>query len=232
MSGSGFEISSRGIRWVLFYGLIVAAWGLMILLSFGSGHLQHSGFWLGFSMWLLMSGAMMAPTFAPSLWVFADLTHKQQGKGFGALIAGYLLVWAGFSVLAAFLQSWLAGQGWLSADRLGSNVLAGGLLIGAGLYQFSKAKDVCLSKCRAPLVFFMQHWVEGALKMGLRLGVICVGCCWLLMLLGFVGGVMNLLWMGLATLLMVLEKLPDIGRYITRPLGGILILSGVIYALI
>jgi len=234
MSGPGSEISSPARRWLLFYGVIIAAWGLMILLSFGSGHLHPSGFWLGFAMWLGMSAAMMAPTFAPSLRVFEDLSHSAAtGKnGFYLLLLGYLLVWAGFSGLAAALQYWLAGQGWLTGDRLGNALIGGGALITAGVYQFSKAKDACLSKCRAPLVFFMQYWATGPLKMGLRLGMVCVGCCWMLMLLGFVFGVMNLLWMGLATLLMVLEKLPEIGRYITRPLGAILIFSGAIYALI
>lgn len=245
------KISRRGAGWLLFYGAILVAWLILFLMAFSTPELAFSriygaDFWAEicavdvvdarFSgivlMWLVMSAAMMAPTFVPSLRVFTDLTHKQQGQGFAALIAGYLLVWAGFSVLAAWLQYWLAGQGWLSGDRLGNNMLAGGLLIGAGLYQFSQLKNACLSKCRAALTFFMQYWAEGPLKMGLRLGLICVGCCWALMLLGFVGGVMNLVWMGLATLLMVLEKLPEFGRYITRPLGGILILSGAIYALI
>ena len=109
-----------------------------------------------------------------------------------------------------------------------SNALSGALLMGAGAYQFSAIKEACLSKCRMPMTFFMQHWDEGPLRNGLRLGAVCLGCCWALMLLAFVGGVMNVVFMGLATIIMVFEKLPDLGRYITRPLGGILIAAGVI----
>ena len=97
----------------------------------------------------------------------------------------------------------------------------------AGAYQFSPVKEACLSKCRRPLSFFMQHWDEGALRNGVRLGLVCLGCCWALMALAFVGGVMNLAFMGLATVIMVLEKLPQVGRYLTRPLGAVLIAASV-----
>ena len=97
--------------------------------------------------------------------------------------------------------------------------LSVGLLAIAGAYQFSELKEACLSKCRAPLTFFMQHWGETPARLGLRLGATCLGCCWALMLLAFVGGVMSLAFMGLATLIMTLEKLPEIGRWISRPLG-------------
>ena len=85
-----------------------------------------------------------------------------------------------------------------------------------------------MSKCRMPMTFFMQHWDEGPLRNGLRLGLVCLGCCWALMLLGFVGGVMNVAFMGLATLIMVFEKLPDLGRYVTKPLGWLLIAAGIV----
>jgi predicted metal-binding membrane protein len=92
-------------------------------------------------------------------------------------------------------------------------------------------KEACLSKCRAPMMFFLQHWDEGPLRNGLRLGAVCLGCCWALMLLGFVGGVMNLAFMGVATILMALEKLPAIGRWLTRPMGGALLAAAGIVAL-
>ncbi len=95
----------------------------------------------------------------------------------------------------------------------------GGLLALAGAYQFTPLKAACLSKCRAPMMFFLQHWDEGPWRNGLRLGAVCLGCCWALMLLAFVGGVMNLAFMGLATVLMALEKLPMLGRWLTRPMG-------------
>jgi predicted metal-binding membrane protein len=103
-----------------------------------------------------------------------------------------------------------------------SPVLSAVLLLAAGAYQFSAAKAACLARCRHPLMLFLQHWAPGlrpALAMGVRLGVVCLGCCWLLMLLGLIGGAMNLVWVGAATLFMVLEKLPEIGRHLTRPLG-------------
>jgi predicted metal-binding membrane protein len=105
--------------------------------------------------------------------------------------------------------------------------LTAGLLLFAGLYQFSSLKEACLSKCRQPLTFFMAHWDEGPWRNGLRLGAVCLGCCWALMALAFVGGVMNVAFMGLAALIMVLEKLPEIGRWVTRPLGVVLIAAAI-----
>jgi len=135
-----------------------------------------------------------------------------------------------FSAVAAGAQLVLARQALIGADGASLSFgLTSVLLLGAGSYQFTPLKDACLSKCRAPLTFFMQHWtpgVAGAVRMGAHLGVICLGCCWALMTLGFVGGVMNLVWMGIATVLMVVEKLPDIGRWVTKPLGFILLAAG------
>jgi len=100
-----------------------------------------------------------------------------------------------------------------------SAVFSAVLLAIAGGYQFSPIKEACLAKCRMPLTFFMEHWEEGPFKMGVRLGAVCLGCCWALMLLGFVGGVMSLGFMGLATIIMIIEKMPDYGKYISAPLG-------------
>ncbi len=99
------------------------------------------------------------------------------------------------------------------------------LLAVAGAYQFSPIKEARLSKCRMPLTFFMQHWEEGPWRNGLRLGLVCLVCCWALMLLAFVGGVMNLAFMGVATVIMVYKKLLEIGRWVTRPLGFALLVA-------
>jgi predicted metal-binding membrane protein len=110
-----------------------------------------------------------------------------------------------------------------------STLFAGGLLIVVGLFQFTRAKEVCHGVCHSPMNYFLGHWQTGyfgGLKMGLGLGAFCVGCCWGFMALGFVGGVMSLLWMGLATFFMVIEKLPQIGHYVTKPMGAILIAAG------
>jgi len=232
-------------HWITLFGFILLGWGALFLMAAPEimregATLYGAEFWAGLCnltpdaagfaritlMWVLMSAAMMAPTALPAFATYDDLGHTTQTH-FGALVGGYMLIWIGFSILAAVLQFSLFQAHLVSS--LGdsrSSLFSGLLLIGAGAYQFTPLKEACLSKCRAPLTFFMSHWEEGALRMGLRLGAVCVGCCAALMLLAFVGGVMNLAFMGLATILMILEKLPDLGRFVTRPLGVTLIAAG------
>ena len=140
------------------------------------------------------------------------------------LDAGTMTALWGAVILSGLYHGVNPGMGWPLAVSSALMERAPGslwraLLALAGAYQFSPAKEACLSKCRRPLAFFMAHWDEGPLRNGLRLGLVCLGCCWALMALAFVGGVMNLAFMGLATVIMGLEKLPDIGRWLTRPLG-------------
>ena len=232
-----------GLHWLALFGLILMAWGLLYLMALpddlrragrvlgadflrdlctltpdAAGYLRISG------MWMLMSAAMMAPTALPAFATYDDLAQAAPGTRFSYLVAGYMAVWLGFSLVAAGLQMALFRADLVSAfGDSRSGVLTAGLLAGAGLYQFSPIKEACLSKCRRPMTFFMQHWDEGPWRNGLRLGLVCLGCCWALMLLGFVGGVMSIAFMGLATIIMVLEKLPDLGRFITRPLGVVLL---------
>src|SRR6056297_1142581 len=228
-----------GAQWLALYALILGAWGLLYTMAlpqdlrdgavlYGADFLRSlcivtpdaAGFVRIVVMWSLMSAAMMAPTALPAFATYEDLGHTGQTR-LGALVAGYLAIWLGFSVLAAAAQMAFFQAGLLTAfGDSRSGVLSAALLALAGLYQFSPAKDACLSKCRRPLVYFMQYWDEGAARNGLRLGLVCLGCCWALMLLAFVGGVMNLAFMGLATVIMVLEKLPQIGGWLTRPLGA------------
>lgn len=235
-----------GGHWLVLFCLILGAWGLLYAMAlpqdlrdgaviFGADFLQSlcivtpdaAGFGRIILMWALMSAAMMAPTALPAFATYEELSHTGETR-FGALVAGYLVVWLGFSVIAAGAQMALFRAGMLTAfGDSRSGVLSAVLLAVAGAYQFSPVKDACLSKCRRPLSFFMQHWDEGALRNGVRLGLVCLGCCWALMALAFVGGVMNLAFMGLATVIMVLEKLPDLGRYLTRPVGGVLIVASV-----
>lgn len=237
-------------HWLVLFGLILGAWIMLYAMALpddlrASARIFGADFWeslcrvtpdaAGFGrvvlMWALMAAAMMAPTALPAFATYDDLGRSTQTR-FGALVAGYLLVWLGFSVLAGGLQMGLYGLGLVSAfgDSL-SVWLSAGLLLIAGLYQFSPVKEACLSKCRAPLTFFMAHWDEGPLRNGVRLGLVCLGCCWALMLLAFVGGVMNIAFMGVATLIMVIEKLPQYGRVLTRPLGAVLIIAGFFVAL-
>ncbi|MFO7757724.1 MAG: DUF2182 domain-containing protein [Roseovarius sp.] len=231
-----------GFHWLALFAMILGAWGVLYATALpddlrrgaaihGADFLQSlcivtpdaAGFGRSVLMWALMSAAMMAPTALPAFATYEDLGHSAETR-FGGLVAGYLAVWLGFSGVAAGAQMALFQVGWLSAfGDSRSGVLSAALLTGAGLYQFSPLKEACLLRCRRPLAFFMTHWDEGALRNGVRMGLVCLGCCWALMALAFVGGVMNLAFMGLATVIMVLEKLPEIGRWLTRPLGGALL---------
>jgi predicted metal-binding membrane protein len=240
------RIRSMGsLHWLTLYGVILLSWGALYLMALpadlrAAGAVYGAEFlaslcivtpdaagYLGLvAMWAIMSAAMMAPTALPAFAAYDDL-NRGQGGGFTVLFAGFLAVWLGFSVLAAALQLGLFQLGYLSVfGDSQSLVLSGLLLILAGGYQFSALKEACLTQCRAPLAFFMSHWAEGALRNGVRLGAVCLGCCWALMLLAFVGGVMNLAFMAIAMVLMALEKLPEIGRHITQPLGLLLLGSG------
>lgn len=227
-----------GGHWLALFAVILGAWGVLYAMAlpadlragaalYGSGFLQSlcivtpdaAGFLRITAMWMLMSAAMMAPTAVPAFATYEDLGHTGETR-FGALVAGYLAVWLGGSVIAAGTQMALFQAGLLSAfGDSRSGILSAALLALAGIYQFSPMKEACLSKCRRPLAFFMAHWDEGPARNGVRLGLVCLGCCWALMALAFVGGVMNLAFMGLATAIMVLEKLPVPGRWLTRPLG-------------
>nr|WP_054001961.1 DUF2182 domain-containing protein [Shimia sp. SK013] len=232
-----------GWHWLTLFGGIIVAWVVLFIMAVPAEMRQLNAvygadFWTslctitpdaaGFArvllMWVVMSAAMMAPTALPAFATYDDLARQAPGANFGLQVAGYFVVWIGFSVAATAVQMALFQGGLLGAlGESRSNLLSAGLLAVAGIYQFSTLKEACLSKCRMPMTFFMQHWDEGAWRNGLRLGLTCLGCCWALMLLAFVGGVMNLAFMGLATLIMVFEKLPDIGRWVTRPLGAALL---------
>lgn len=191
-----------------------------------------------FHMWALMTLAMMLPTALPVIAAYRELTAGRDTEsliGMGAFVAGYASIWIGFAVAAAALQIALARQGLLDEGGRLSVGIAAGLLAAAGLYQLTPLKAACLSHCRSPVMTLMSHWRPGALGglvMGVRNGLYCFGCCWALMLLAFVGGTMNLVWMGIATVLMALEKLPRIGRYLTLPLGLVLLSAGAALILI
>ncbi|MEE9453909.1 MAG: DUF2182 domain-containing protein [Paracoccaceae bacterium] len=241
----------RRVAWLGFFGLILSAWWLMFRMNGAMGldvlgsspvnfldlclsPAKGAQFWIIYGMWGLMMAAMMGPTFVPTARSYEDMISARAATrtGFIGLITGYLLIWLGFAAFFALAQMFLQSQALL--DGLGASS-SGGLsvilLVIAGLYQFSAAKDACLNKCQSPMVFFLGNWKNGALGgvlMGAKLGVYCLGCCWAMMSLGFIGGVMNLVWMGIATLIMTLEKLPDVGRRITRPLGGVFLLAALL----
>lgn len=186
-----------------------------------------------FAMWAIMMAAMMLPTMVPTLRCYDDLIRSADGTtaGWLGVLTGYSIAWVGFAAVIAGVQVALLYGGVI--DMLGiarSSAIAGGLLIVVGAFQFTRAKAVCHGVCHSPMTYFLGHWrtgFAGGVRMGLGLGAFCVGCCWGFMALGFVGGVMSLLWMGLATLFMVLEKLPQIGHRVIRPMGVALIAGGV-----
>jgi predicted metal-binding membrane protein len=184
-----------------------------------------------FVMWTLMMVAMMLPSAAPMILLYARFAGSVRAQG-GAiaptlLFAGvYLLAWTGFSLIAAAAQAGLAAAGAISATRLalGDGRIAGVLLLAAGAYQLTPLKRACLGQCRSPLQFVMQNWRpgwRGALTLGLRHAAYCVGCCWALMALLFVGGVMSLAWVAILALIVLAEKVAPLGKWGARTIGAL-----------
>ena len=169
-----------------------------------------------FTMWSIMMIAMMVPSAAPMILLHArvDRSPSPSARLAHALLfgAGYVLVWTAFSAAAAVTQAGLITEGAFSGATLslGSRGIAAVLLFAAALYELTAAKRVCLTKCQSPLLFFYRHWRPGgggAFRLGIVHGAYCLGCCWALMLLLFVGGVMNLAWVALLGILVIGEKL-------------------------
>jgi predicted metal-binding membrane protein len=183
-------------------------------------------------MWWIMMIAMMTPSAAPAILLYARVHGAAAANGqfrdeaapIGAFAAGYLSVWLGFAIGAAALHFELERAGLISTMMMGSRSrwLSGAVLIAAGLYQLSPLKNVCLAQCRAPASFLARHWrphAAGAFRLGIRHGAYCVGCCWMLMTLLFVGGVMNLIWIAALTTMVLIEKVLPRGQWIGRSAG-------------
>lgn len=186
-------------------------------------------------MWGVMMIAMMLPSATPLLVLFARSQRPRLGAAEGSwrtglLAGGYLVVWLGWSGLAAVLQWALHASLLLSPGAAITSALAGGtLLIVAGAYQMSPWKRACLVQCQSPLGFLLARWRDGrggAFRMGLAHGVYCVGCCWALMALLFVGGVMNLVWIATLATFVLLEKAVVRGRWFAYASGGALVAWG------
>ncbi len=239
----------RTSLWLAFFGAILLAWAMMYMMSVSMGldvigrpsgmvmdDMGMTRFGPLFAMWAIMMAAMMLPTMIPTLTNYERLMISADGTraGWTGVLLGYFVVWVAFAALITVAQQALFAAG--AVNMLGaatSKWLSVALLIIVGAFQFSRTKEVCHGVCHSPMTYFLGHWktgFTGGLRMGLGLGAFCVGCCWGFMVLGFVGGVMSLLWMGLATLFMVFEKLPDIGHHLTKPAGVVLILAGCVLA--
>ncbi len=188
------------------------------------------------SMWAVMMVAMMVPSAAPTVLLYGQVHRRSVDSGkpppTAGFLAGYLTCWTLFAFLAATLQLELQRRALASpiAMALTSREARAGLLIAAGLYQLSPLKDACLGRCRSPAQFLARYYrpgASGALRLGLIHGTYCVGCCWLLMALLFVGGVMNLIWVAALTLLIAAEKLLRGGQWLARIAGIAMIGWGV-----
>jgi predicted metal-binding membrane protein len=188
-----------------------------------------------FVMWAVMMVAMMLPSATPMLLAFLTVNKQRQAAArpyvpVSIFLFGYLAVWTGFSAVAT-LAEWGLHQAALLSPAMAatSPTLNGGLLIAAGVFQWTPLKSACLKGCRSPLTFLMSEWREGAAGafiMGLRHGAFCVGCCWVLMALLFVAGVMNLFWVAVIALFVMAEKILAKGELLGHVTGIALLIAG------
>jgi len=209
------------------YRMIPAGRGLMMPTA---APWQPIEFVFVFAMWAVMMLGMMAPSAAPMILIYARVGRQAalQRKPFAAtswFAGGYLLAWIGFALVATSAQWALERSGWLTPSMTAASAtFSGWVLIAAGLYQWTPIKDVCLRQCQAPWQFIQRHGgfradATGSLALGARHGAYCIGCCWVLMTLLFVGGVMNALWIALLMIFVLLEKVVPAGRLISRVSG-------------
>jgi predicted metal-binding membrane protein len=191
-------------------------------------------FGMVFAMWAIMMVAMMVPSAAPMLLAFDKVQRARRARGAAyvatsVFLAGYLIVWTAFSAAATLVQ-WDLQRRELLASTMesASPILTGALLILAGVFQWTPLKQRCLTHCHTPFQFITAHWREGsrgALDMGLRHGVYCVGCCWAVMALLFVAGVMNLWWIAVLSVYVLLEKIAP--KALSRPVAPVMVAAGI-----
>src|SRR6266851_4701139 len=188
-----------------------------------------------FVMWTVMMVAMMVPSAAPMILAFLNVNQRRQAADrpyvpVTIFLLGYLAVWTAFSGVATLAEWGLHQAAMLSTTMTATSAtLNGGLLIAAGVFQWTPLKRACLKGCRSPLSFLMSEWRDGAagaFVMGLRHGTYCLGCCWILMALLFVAGVMNLLWVAVIALFVMAEKISAKGELLARVTGIGLIIAG------
>jgi predicted metal-binding membrane protein len=189
-----------------------------------------------FVMWAVMMVAMMVPSATPMIFAFLSLNQSRSATNrplvpVGIFLLGYLVVWTAYSAVAT-LAEWGLHQATLLSTTMAatSPALNGGLLIAAGVFQLTPLKRACLKGCRSPLSFLMSEWRDGAagaFVMGLRHGAYCLGCCWILMALLFVAGVMNLVWVAVIALLVMAEKVLPKGEVLGYITGIALVAAGV-----
>ncbi|MCH8323159.1 MAG: DUF2182 domain-containing protein, partial [Proteobacteria bacterium] len=188
-----------------------------------------------FAMWAIMMVAMMVPSALPMILIYSHSVKKAKRDGghlapLSVFVLGYVIIWTLFSAGAALLQLVLQNLGMVNKMMVSASIwLTGGLLVLAGLYQMSPLKDTCLRFCQHPVMFIAKHWrtgTGGAIRMGVIHGGYCVGCCWALMILLFVGGVMNLLWVAAIAIYVLLEKMAPLPKRWPQISGALLIIAG------
>jgi predicted metal-binding membrane protein len=216
------------------FRMIPAGMGLMMP---ASAPWQPIEFTFIFVMWVMMMIGMMTPSAAPMVLLYARVGRQavMQGKPFANVnwfFSGYLLAWVAFALVTTLAQ-WAVQRASLLTPMMesASAMFGSALLIAAGLYQWTPLMHACLRQCQAPLQFIQRHGgfrrdAKGSLGLGIRHGAYCIGCCWALMALLFVGGVMNLLWIAALTIFVLLEKVIPVGRVIARVAGGVLVAGG------
>ena len=250
-SGSFLESVLKRDRAVIAVGIAVIAalaWAYLAHLALNIGEMgtgmampwmgawTAADFGLMFLMWSVMMAGMMIPSASPMVLMFATINRRRREADApyvptGLFLSAYILVWTAFAALAT-LANWVLHSNALLTAMMGesaSNYLGGGLLIAAGLFQWSPLKSVCLSHCRSPVSFLMGDWRDGrwgAVAMGLRHGTYCLGCCGALMGLLFVLGVMNLVWIAALAGFVLLEKVAPGGRAIGWISGLLLVAWG------
>jgi predicted metal-binding membrane protein len=187
-----------------------------------------AGMAASFFMWAVMMAAMMVPSVSPAVLAFAGIGRARREKAMpyvpaAFFLSGYLAAWAAFGAAATAAQEGLRSAALLSPEMAAnSRWIARALLIGAGIFQWTPLKNACLRHCRSPLGFLLTEWRDGpagALQMGWRHGLYCVGCCWLLMALLFVFGVMNLVWVAALAAFVIVEKILPAGPIVARVAG-------------
>jgi len=223
-------------RVVLWGGIVIIstlAWIYLIVMPMGAQSWLLDAT-LMFLMWAVMMVAMMLPSAAPMLSTYARIASAREGSRayhVWMFAAGYFVVWTAFSLGATVLQYALQSTAIIS-NGLRTGPLAGGIILAiAGIYQLTPLKNVCLKRCRTPIGFFMTNWRDGAggaFKMGLEHGAFCTGCCWMLMALLFVAGVMNLAWVAAISVLVLIEKAAPFGRAIAFASGVAMIAAGLV----
>ncbi len=232
----------RAVVGAVLFAVVAVAWAYLFALAAAMGEMGSSlampmtADWtvrdwaFMAAMWAVMMIGMMLPSASPMILSYRSFIESGALNGSTSVFtAGYLVAWTGFAVLAAAAQWALHNVALVSPMGVATTPVAGVLLAGAGVFQFTKLKQACLGKCRTPLGFLMTQWrdgIRGALVMGLRHGVYCVACCWALMVLLFVLGVMNLVWVAVLAAIVLVEKVAPRGDVLTRVLGAGLITWG------